>query len=534
MINKILDIFLTAVNSINICGNSKFPSQLLRLELTRKAILTTKNNGVRQRYLFEITKDNIQYCKNFMQIIDHDDFFRHSDEIENNFVANEKEYLGSITLREPTQHATYSNMRDIVEQQLYIFETLWNKAIRVEDKIREIEQGIEPEFYQVITDYEKAREKYLELSKSIEKEGLLLLANSIAMVRAHKLGVIDYLIEASTKKGANIRIICPLTEENSEIVKTISDKAPDIRILNGGGSSHSGLFITDKTKFMKFELKEPKAEKFSEAIGFIVYSNNKVGVESSKSFFELIWNERIQQEKLKEYEKLKEADKVKTEFINVAAHELRTPIQPILGLCEVLRSERMDIEKHNELLDVIIRNAKRLQRLTEDILDVTKIESQSLKLNKQRLNLNDIISSITEDYRNQIGKANVSLEVLYDNHNNNDLLEVEADKGRITQVISNLLSNAIKFTNEGVISIISEKKDSQVIVSIKDTGKGIDEEIFPKLFTKFTSKSFAGTGLGLFISKSIVEAHGGKIWAENSPDGKGATFAFSLPLLIKQ
>jgi two-component system, OmpR family, sensor histidine kinase VicK len=200
------------------------------------------------------------------------------------------------------------------------------------------------------------------------------------MVRAYRLGVLDSLIEASVKKGAIIRIVCPLAEENSEIINKISKRAPDIRILNydNSASSHSGLLIVDRGKFMRFELKEPKAEEFSEAIEFVIFSNSKASVESSKSFFELIWNERIQQEKLKEYEKLKEADKMKTEFINVAAHELRTPIQPIIGLGEALRSkDKLKVEEYEEYLDVIIRNARRLQQLADDILDVTKIEQIS-------------------------------------------------------------------------------------------------------------------------------------------------------------
>ena len=548
MINALLDIFSTAANTIYICGNSKFSSHLLELELIRKAMLTAKNNGIKQRYLFEITNDNILYCKHIMQIVSSkDSYFRHSDEIEVNFVLNEKEYLGSITLKEPHQQATYSNMKDIMEQQHYIFETLWNKGIHVQDKIRQIEEGIEPEFYEVINDYEKAKEKYIELARSIDKEGLVLFANSKAMVRADKLGVIDYLIEASAKRGALIRIICPLMKENLEIVKAISEKAPDVRILNaddgdGSSSSHSGLFVVDRKKFMRFELKEPMAEEFSEAIGFIVYSNNKVGVESSKSFFEVLWNERIQKEKLKGYEKLKEADKMKTEFINVAAHELRTPIQPILGLSDILRLEIKD-SKQLEYLDVINRNARRLQRLTEDILDVTKIESQSLKLKKEQFNIHDIIEKIVEDYRKETkGKKkkkndNYSTKILF--QPKEDTIMVEADKGRIAQVISNLIDNSVKFTKSeeeeggggGKISITSEKNDSsQVTVSVKDTGIGIDPEMMPKLFSKFTSKSFSGTGLGLYISKSIVEAHGGRIWAENNADGKGATFAFSLPI----
>jgi signal transduction histidine kinase len=225
------------------------------------------------------------------------------------------------------------------------------------------------------------------------------------------------------------------------------------------------------------------------------------------------------------------------EFINVAAHELRTPIQPILGLAQVLRSRR-DKDNNNSkemaeevyLLDVMIRNARRLQRLAEDILDVTKIESHSLILRKERFNLIDLMSEVIQDIRNQINNGKVKLIHQFDK----DFIFVEADRSRISQVVYNLLSNSLKFTEEGTISVVVEEKDSHATISIKDAGTGIDSEIFPRLFSKFASKSFEGTGLGLFISKSIIEDHGGKIWAENNVDGKGATFSFSLPLIEEE
>jgi signal transduction histidine kinase len=245
-------------------------------------------------------------------------------------------------------------------------------------------------------------------------------------------------------------------------------------------------------------------------------------------------------------EKLKLHDKMQEEFINIAAHELRTPIQPIIGLSEVLRSRKrgnLELEgqiEQDEFLDVIIRNAKKLGRLSQDILDITKIESQSLLLKKEKFNLNEMILNVVADSKNQIIKedkySNVKLEL--DFKGDSDIY-IEADKSRINQVLSNLLVNAIKFTKEGTIAITTEKKEEseyykhnsyQVVVAVKDSGTGVDPEVLPKLFTKFTSGSQGGTGLGLFISKSIVEAHNGKIWAENNADGKGAKFSFSLPI----
>jgi signal transduction histidine kinase len=233
-----------------------------------------------------------------------------------------------------------------------------------------------------------------------------------------------------------------------------------------------------------------------------------------------------------QYEKLKETDKMKDEFINIAAHELRTPIQPILGLTQFLLSKTKNIKDH-ELLDVVVRNAKRLLRLTDEILDVTKIESHSLKLSKEQFNLNDVIKNAINDIATNKEESN-NLKLLFQSEED---IFIEADRTRLTQVISNLLSNAVKFTKEegGTITITAEKKDTQVIVKIKDTGTGIDPEILPRLFSKFASKSErGGTGLGLFIAKNIVEAHGGEIWAKNNADRKGATFSFSLQLSEEQ
>jgi signal transduction histidine kinase len=286
----------------------------------------------------------------------------------------------------------------------------------------------------------------------------------------------------------------------------------------------------------------------------------------------LTWNRKLEKtvdaktsELRQANEQLKIHDRMQKEFINIAAHELRTPIVPIIGFCELLYSrikgrqqqqkgQGQQEKEEEEMAETILRNANRLAQLTEDILDVTRIESNTLKLKKERFNLNDVIVDAVRDYREQI--ANSSVKLTYEPGNNNTFV-VEADRRRVTQVISNLLNNSIKFTKEGTVTVTTtiRRKDvvvadrdnnygdggggsEEVIIAIKDTGSGIDPELTPRLFTKFASKSYQGTGLGLFISKSIVEAHCGKIWAENnnnySSDSdrkhKGATFYFTLPV----
>ena len=218
------------------------------------------------------------------------------------------------------------------------------------------------------------------------------------------------------------------------------------------------------------------------------------------------------------------------EFINVASHEIKTPIQSILSYSQLLP---MHPEKQEQFIEGIQRNATRLQRLSNEILDVTKIESKSLKLDKETFNLYDLLSTVVNDYCRLMeddGMPNVKLF----SEPSKETLIVKADKERISQVISNLISNAIKFTKEGEIFVNAEKKDDRyALVTVRDTGEGIDSGIFPKLFSKFITTSFQGIGLGLYISKNIIESHGGKIWAENNnnKDGRGgATFYFTIPL----
>ena len=290
------------------------------------------------------------------------------------------------------------------------------------------------------------------------------------------------------------------------------------------------------------EIKDDTKNTFYEAIGLSTYSNSKAGVLSFVSIFENLWIQTDLYQQVKETnkrleeanEQLKIHDQLQKDFINVAAHELRTPIQPIIGLSEIIHS-RMNDTQLRDLQGVVIRNAKRLKRLTEDILEASKIESQNLELNKEQFDLHYLLSTVADDYRSQIektSKSNLNLILCYEraelsttnNKSERSSLMIEADKNRLAQVISNLLSNSIKFTEKGTIIIATTLRDNkdakekqqekEILVSIKDTGVGISPEMFPKLFTKFASKSFQGTGLGLFISKSIIEAHGGRMWAK--------------------
>jgi signal transduction histidine kinase len=282
------------------------------------------------------------------------------------------------------------------------------------------------------------------------------------------------------------------------------------------------MLIADGSRFLRVEANNADVDNCSESVGFSLYSNSKPGVDSFKSVFELLWSEHLV------IEELKKTHEMQNEFINIAAHELRTPIQPILGLSSMIGSQGIDPKKQQEIIDIVVRNAKRLQKLSENILDITRIEGGTLELKKEQVKLNEIVYDAIIDFQTQIKKESKDVKTEYTSPRQ-DIL-VNGDRVRLAQVIANLLNNALKFTDHGLVSIQVQSNRNHASVSISDTGRGIDTEIMSKLFTKFTSKSASGVGLGLYISKSIVEAHGGSIWGMNNRNKNGATFYFSIPL----
>jgi two-component system, OmpR family, sensor histidine kinase VicK len=518
VINAVLQFLNQTNDIINACVDYSRPSLAIEIDVLKEAFLNAKKRGVRLRYVTEITSDNISYCKQLLTMVDE---LRHLNGIKGNLYIGDTAYIAPATFHEkgkPASQIIYSNVKEIIEHQSYLFETLWSKAIPATERIKDIEEGLASEFYEVISDHEKATQTIVDLAKSVKKEALFFLPNDKAMVRAERLGLIDYAVKAS-QGGAIVKIICPLSEVNAKIVKKISEKAPKTQVLNGNNSPY-GMYIADDEKFIRAELRNPNAEKFSESVGFMVYSNRKTSVESFKSIFELLWNERtLNEELLKTY-------KMQKEFINIVSHEMKTPTQAILGYSELLEQHP---ENNSEIIASLKRNASRLQRLTNDILELSRIESQTLRLNKEKVNMNEKIRNVINDVKGQIHNPD-KLKIAFSE--TKYPIYVQADKTRLYQVISNLLTNAIKFTEEGTISISANIKDNnnELIVTVTDTGECIHSDILPRLFTKFATKSNIGTGLGLYISKNIVASHGGKMWAENNSDGRGATFIFTLPV----
>jgi two-component system sensor histidine kinase VicK len=558
------EFFSTNSKKFDVCASSATTS--IAMTIFRDAYEDMKSRGNKIRWVTDITKDNLTHCKDLMQYAE----VRHINYLNENFRVSETEHIAVTTTNEgfPIPKLSYSNSKEIVGQQQYIFEALWAKAVPAEHRIREIEQEIEPQRIEVIYNAQQALELYQWLIMSAEKEIKVVFPTTNALIRQDKAGILFLLQEAAAIKKCQVKVLVPNDELIRNFISNYNNSGISTRFVDQEESGRATILIVDNKISLMMELRDDSKKIFHQAIGLSTYSNSKAGVLSYVSMFESLWK----QSEL--YEKLKGNEKMQKEFINIAAHELRTPIVPILNLSELLylnangQLHQIQKEEQKEMLKIILRNANRLRQLTEDILDATRIESHSLQIRSERFNLNDVILDIIEDYRKQIAnnkKGNVKL--VYEatsnssgnrnNRNNSSsiTLVVEADRQRLIQVISNLLDNAIKFTEEGTVTISAsirkrkedadkegEVEEEEVVIAVKDTGTGIDAELMSRLFTKFAAKSYQGTGLGLFISKNIIEAHGGRMWAENNNSSddhgsnsktkdNGATFYFTLPVM---
>ncbi len=354
-----------------------------------------------------------------------------------------------------------------------------------------------------------------------------------------------------SKNGVNIKLLVPrggtdeVEEENEQMAK-VQEISPSInlRFSELDLNTRITIMISDRNEFMSWELRDDTLDDPYLAGGIATYSNIKSVASSYAIIFDNLWKVTELAKNLRIANvKLESNEKAMKEFINIAAHELRTPIQPILGLSEMLADARHDPQKHRKFVEVIVRNAHKLENLAEDILDVTRIESGSLQLSIEKIDLQELVKGVVSEFQRFLpadGKVTIHYQKMSDDRDEDDHhgishLAIRGDPRRIAQVLSNLLRNALKFTKEGTINVRIGRSHnslgySEAVVSISDSGQGIDPEVKYNLFEKFVSKSEKGTGLGLFISKSIVEAHRGRIWAENNKDGKGATFTFTLPL----
>lgn len=545
--NAIIRLISQSKTRIDVCCSYKVQSLAISEKFFRKAIVDAKKEGLEFRIIMKITKDNISYCRNLMKMVE----LRHLDGLKGNFLLNEKECVYATPIlkeRKIIPRLLYTNINEFLEQQHNFFDTFWNNSISAQERIRQIEGEIQPHHIDIIRNSKRAEFLFVSEVRSARSE-VLILVDSIDFLRyLAEIGLVDSIIQA---KNNNANVIILYSEGNGGGVgvnfdkaqlKTISDlkEYAQIRRISG---IQGKILIIDNSKVLAIN---EEVDGTFDNNAFAVYSDNQTLVNNFGALLDALSNEaeildsiivakdnlaNLNKQLTETNEQLKLRDKSQQEFINIAAHELRTPIMPILGYAELL-SEEIGRDKQ-EYIEKIINNANRLQRFAESILDISKIESKTLNLKKEKLNLNHLILTVIDDLI--LIKSKKDLVKL--RYQPREEIIVEADRNRLSQVISNLLINAYNFTKEGFILITAEKSDDNLAtVRIEDNGSGIDAEIMPRLFSKFGTNSSSGTGLGLFISKSIIEAHGGNIWAENNASRNkkgGAVFAFSIPLIRK-
>lgn len=550
----------------------------------KKYNLECMKKGVKIRLITEITKENLFYCKDALPYFSE---MRHIDNVTSNSVVSDCCYLQAYEVFYkkcmPSQ-CIFGNVIPFVRQQQQFFDIMWEKATPAIKRIMETEKSIGSDYTETIQDPLAIMELYTNIIKSSTKEIMLIVPSpSICKLLIEETQLLNLLYRVADNRDAHIKILAPIDKSLQETIETNDDNAnkkfdkqiqirsvqmpfiqkmehtssPDLLLssTNYVEMKSTMVLISDMKVSLVVQIKEDQSTSqknksrslFNELIKSATYSNKETTVISYISLFERLW----QQVEL--YKKVIESENAQNEFINIAAHELRNPIQPILGLAEIARDKSKDSEQ-KEILNVITRNAEKLKNLSDSILEVARAEKNILKL--ERVDIIQLILDSVQEYQKYVVGKKVSIE--FENNllplpsstittttgsynNNYDINDkryiINADKNRLNQVISNLIDNAIKFTDEGVIKIqanINKKGgggDHIIKISIKDSGKGIDPSIMDKLFTKFaTAASDKGTGLGLYLSKKIIEAHGGTICAYNNAGEKGATFSFSLPV----
>src|SRR6476646_6609951 len=443
MAQNVLDALLQFVfksKTIDSCGDSRAPSLIMEIKEYGKLLTELKKRNIKIRYITDISKDNLGYCKDLMSF---NMELHHLEGMKANFSISDSEFMASSTLSQeeegegeaqqssrPIQQVIYTNVKDIVRQQKYVFESFWNRSIPSEQRIKYIEEGDIIRSTEIIHIPIKTKELFINLVKKSKEEVLLLLPSINAFFREERLGIFNYLKESALKNGINVKILTPTNDIIDRIIQNIKNNNNNNFVIQSFENTSTDIkintitiLVVDSKESLVIEKKDDSKEDFIDAIGLATYSTSKSTVLSYVSVFESLINQ------IKLYEKLKVHGKMQNEFINIASHELRTPTHAILAYSDLLPHHP---EKRH---DIIKRNATRLQRLTEDILDVTKIESKTLNLHKEIFDLSDLLSSTIDDYKNNIEQEdndNDKFRLLYTNINNESLL-VEADYTKITQ-----------------------------------------------------------------------------------------------------
>jgi two-component system, OmpR family, sensor histidine kinase VicK len=487
---------------------------MMGVDTIKNERLKAKNRGVNFRYITEITKDNIAYCKELSEFAE----IRHLNGIKGNFEVSKNaikggkgEYIATATLEEagPITQLIYSNVKEIVEQQQFVFDTLWNKAVPFQVRVKEIEEGIKPESIEIIVDPKEALEVEYRLLKSAKQEVQMIFSTvNTFLLQERQLGITQILSNLS-KQGVRVRVLTPMDNDVKELVSNLKKQEEqelcqknhvnknndntdigsgiDIQEIVPSSSFNAKIIVVDKQDSLTMEIKDGIKDDLYDTVGLSTYSNSKSTIASYSAIFENLCKQNQLYKQLKEaYQKVENTNAMQREFINVAAHELRTPIQSVLGYTELLLEDETDDRKKQALMG-ILHNSERLQKLASDILDIARIESNTFRLTKKSLNLNSLLSNIVKDYVNRLehhknredttrklsnvnvseddkskdGKT-VNAKLFFDSKIKEHGVFVEANEEKFTQVINNILDNAFKFTeSDRSVTFTLEKQEAQ-------------------------------------------------------------------------
>ena len=505
------------------------------LELCKKVLekqMRGEGDGI--RWIMRIEKDSINLVKKFLKL---GIKIRHVKNLapinfavsKHGLIATVEEMTGGGMI----QNLLTSNEGSYIKHFTSIFEQIWKEGVDARYRIKDIEEKVGIAEIEIIRNPIDSIARGWDMVRSARKEINVLFSSSNALKRQIAMGALPLLRNASEKQKVRIRMLLPSYDKLDQLIEETKYNVPniDIRTISSSPETRISILIVDNKQCLILELKDDKQNTSYDAVGLATYSISPTIISSYLAVFESFCREA------ELFEKMKKVEILEKDFINFAAHELRNPVQPIIGFSELLYS-KIENKEHRRLLEEVILNARRLEKLARIMLDVTRIENNSLIITKETVETGKVVRDIIDSYNRKLEEKNAAnksknLEQLMIIQNGVKDVEATLDKVRITQVICNILDNAVSFSHEGKIKVVlkKEKRNGQnfLLIRVEDTGPGINPEILSKLFTKFASKSDMGTGLGLFISKGIVEAHGGKIWAENNPN-RGATFSFTLPI----
>ena len=439
------------------------------------------------------------------------------------FECSRDSLVASIQAREEAlsmQNVLTSNEPAYVTHFRLVFEEIWKNGVDGRKWLDDIRRGLENSSVEIIENAHEAMKVAWTMVES-GTEVLMMFATPNAFLRQIKDEAFERLKAIrGPATEAKVKLLIPDDERITPIIETLGGGLPSVefRLMNKSLKTKISILIVDRTKTMVFETKDDSKEDLYEALGVATYTESRSLAESYATIFEGLWKQT------ELYEQLEVHDKMQRDFVNIAAHELRTPVQAIINYAELAKTFK---ESREEYYDKLLKSVLRLHRLTEDILDAARIESRTLRLNKEVFLLNEVLRSSLDDQRRAAAKKHLKLHL-----GQPEPIYVFGDKSRVTQVLGNLLNNSIKFTDEGNVTLSGrvDKRAGKVVISVSDTGMGIDRDLLPHLFARFMAKSQSGTGLGLFISKNIIEEHGGRIWVESSEPGKGSTIMFELPI----